>query len=418
MVKKTVFLIVPAMYSGGQERVVSRLTEILQDIYDIKVVLFDDSIIDYPIYGDYVSLNLPSKKNRNSIMRSIYVMRRVLKLRKLAREHKPYAAVSFGGGANLVNVAACSRNWNNSNWNSIISVRGYAYLAELRGFKNLPKRLVFGKAYRIICVSQVMLEEMWGLLPGAREKLRLLYNAYDIDQINRLAGESTGIDDLFLNNEVIITVGTLDPIKGYLHLIKAFSLVKKNRDNAVLVHIGPDYYGYGKAVKELVCNLGLENHVFLLGYQDNPYRYIAKSRIFVLSSISEGFPNALVEAMACGIPVISSDCKTGPREILTASFSGDGSGEGDSYGDAAGVHTGGFTHLEFADFGVLVPPFIKEDTGDPNVIEPGQRILAQAIERLLGDEALRKNYADRARERAAFFSYERCKEEIVEIING
>lgn len=412
MAKKSLFLIVPAMYSGGQERVVSRLTYILKDTYNLKVILFDDAIIDYPLYCEYVSLDLPSKKHRNSVMRSIYLVRRVLKLRKLAGEYKPYAAISFGGGANLVNIIACRGNWNSSNWKSIVSVRGYAYLADLRGLKNLPKRLVFGRADKIICVSQVMLEEMAKIIPGARERLSLLYNAYDIEEISRSAGESTEIDDLFTDNDVIITVGTLDPIKGYLHLIKAFSLVKKNHDKAVLVHIGPDYYGYGKAVKELVKDLGLENDVYLLGYQGNPYKFIAKSRVFVLSSISEGFPNALVEAMACGIPVISTDCKTGPREILSASLPG----EAAEFIEGAGKLTD-IPDVEFADYGILVPPFDKEDNGDPSVFEPGQRILAQAIERLLADGSLWDTYADRARQRAAFFSYERCKEEIVKIID-
>src|SRR5699024_1749281 len=83
---------------------------------------------------------------------------------------------------------------------------------------------------------------------------------------------------------------------------------------ACLIILGEGYlFEY---LNELVKQFELENDVFFLGYQENPFKYIARADIYVLPSLHEGFPNALCEAMACGKPVVSTDCPSGPREIL------------------------------------------------------------------------------------------------------
>ena len=97
-------------------------------------------------------------------------------------------------------------------------------------------------------------------------------------------------------------------------MIKAFAKVKKVIPNAKLVILGEGELE-GK-LKQLTQKLDIKEDVYFLGFQKNPFKYISKSKVFVLSSLHEGFPNALAEAMACGIPVISTDCLSGPREIL------------------------------------------------------------------------------------------------------
>ena len=121
--------------------------------------------------------------------------------------------------------------------------------------------------------------------------------------------------------------------------------------------------------------------------------------MFLLSSITEGFPNALVEAMACQIPVIAADCKTGPREILS----------NDYHTKATGV-------IELGDFGILVPAMTGREDYDPGSIEACDQMLAEAADMLLRDQAMAKHYAEKARERAADFSYAAFKEKIIRII--
>lgn len=112
---------------------------------------------------------------------------------------------------------------------------------------------------------------------------------------------------------VILGVGKLEAQKDFPTLIRAFAHVRQTRPaRLVILGWGPDQ----AQLEALVKNLGIEEDVALLGYVDNPYSYMAKAAVFVLSSAWEGFGNVLVEAMSVGTPVVSTDCKSGPAEIL------------------------------------------------------------------------------------------------------
>ena len=112
---------------------------------------------------------------------------------------------------------------------------------------------------------------------------------------------------------VILGVGRLDPQKDFPTLIKAFARVRETRDcRLVILGMGRD-----KAkLEQLTQDLGIESDVLFPGFVDNPYAYMAKAKMFVLSSLWEGLPTVLLEALAIGIPVISTDCPSGPAEIL------------------------------------------------------------------------------------------------------
>lgn len=394
MNNRCIFLIVPSMHSGGQERVVSRWTEILKDNYEIRVVLFDDKAMDYPLTCEKYSLELPSQKGNPEWSKLMVVLKRIWKVRKLIAKDKPFTIVSFGHGANLVNVFASV-----GLSKSIVSIRGYESLNQLKKFKGSAERFIIGKAHRILCVSKVMADELAGLMPAKKDRIRVQYNVFDLEDIKKLAVQNTELDSWFAENQVLISVGTLRPEKGYWHLIKAFSLMKKDAPNLRLLHIGPDAHGYGATLKKLARDLGLEEDIRFLGYRDNPYQYIARSKMFLLSSITEGFPNVLIEAMACGVPVIASDCKTGPREILS----------NDDERKTA-------KDIEMADYGILVPVMNKDENYDPNSIEACDKKLAEAAERLLCDATLTKKYAAQALKRANDFSIKTGRREIIKMI--
>lgn len=74
-------------------------------------------------------------------------------------------------------------------------------------------------------------------------------------------------------------------------------------------------------LRRLIKDLGLESNAILMGGQENPYKFMKHSDLYVLSSLTEGFPNAMVEAMSVGLPILAVDCKSGPREILSLSRS-------------------------------------------------------------------------------------------------
>ena len=95
-------------------------------------------------------------------------------------------------------------------------------------------------------------------------------------------------------------------------MLKAFKLVHDKDSEARLLIVGRDE---GNSVENMINSLGLKESVLLTGYNQNPFKFIRNSKIYVLSSLFEGFPNALVEAMACGCPVIAADCQSVKRNI-------------------------------------------------------------------------------------------------------
>lgn len=113
---------------------------------------------------------------------------------------------------------------------------------------------------------------------------------------------------------VVVAAGRLAPEKGFDDLIHAMRLVNQRTTRVKLAILGD---GPLKAdLQYQIDGLGLVDTVELIGFQPNPYKFFSKSKLFVLSSYSEGMPNVLVEAMACGCAVVSTDCPTGPREVL------------------------------------------------------------------------------------------------------
>jgi glycosyltransferase involved in cell wall biosynthesis len=115
---------------------------------------------------------------------------------------------------------------------------------------------------------------------------------------------------------VLINVGRLAPQKDHETLLRAFALVRAGRPGLRLAVVGGGSENALARLQALAGELGVAQAVAFLGYQPNPLRYVARAQLFVLSSRFEGFPNVLLEALACGTPVVSTDCPSGPREIL------------------------------------------------------------------------------------------------------
>jgi len=112
---------------------------------------------------------------------------------------------------------------------------------------------------------------------------------------------------------VVVGIGRLERQKDFPTLIRAVARVRRSRPVRLLI-LGEG--GKRPALEALVHELGLEEDVALPGFVENPYAYLARAQVFALSSIFEGLPTVLIEALALGTPVVATDCRTGPREIL------------------------------------------------------------------------------------------------------
>jgi glycosyltransferase involved in cell wall biosynthesis len=145
------------------------------------------------------------------------------------------------------------------------------------------------------------------------DKIEMIYNPIDLSYIRKKTKEEVP-EYLFKKRPVLIACGRLTKEKGFSYLIRAFKDIKKSFPEAKLLILGEGELE--EYLKKLSFSLGLKESVYFLGFQKNPFKYIARADIFIFSSLYEGLPSALIEAMACGVPIVSTDCTSGPKEIL------------------------------------------------------------------------------------------------------
>ncbi len=175
-------------------------------------------------------------------------------------------------------------------------------------------RISYPLADEIVAVSKGAADDLTVSAGIQREKIRVIYNPVITPELVRKAQEPLD-HPWFMPEEppVILAVGRITPQKDYSLLIRAFAQVRQSMPVRLLI------LGDGEeraAMTELVSQLGLQDCVSMPGFVENPYAFMARAGVFVLSSRWEGLPTVLVEALYCGAPLVSTDCPSGPREIL------------------------------------------------------------------------------------------------------
>jgi glycosyltransferase involved in cell wall biosynthesis len=186
---------------------------------------------------------------------------------------------------------------------------------------NLPVRMahwavpwVYPRADAIIAVSHGVARDLAAYSGIPEHRIEVVNNPVVTPKLVHRAAEP-GPHPWFDDGgaPVVLAVGRLAPQKDYPTLLHAFALLRKSRDLRLLI------LGEGDerpALENMVAELGLSDAVAMPGYLENPYAAMSRAAAFVLTSRWEGSPNVLVEAMACGTPVLSTDCPNGPAEIL------------------------------------------------------------------------------------------------------
>ncbi len=183
---------------------------------------------------------------------------------------------------------------------------------------NEPTRLslikkYYPKADMIVAVSQGVAEDLIKSFNIPKEKIQVIYNPIT-PEIFQKAKELLGHPWFGPNQPpVILAIGRFTKQKDFPTLLKAFALVRQQRKVRLLI------LGDGEErplLEQLTRNLKIQNDVMMPGFTDNPYAFMKRAALFVLSSVYEGLPNVLIEAIALGCPVVSTDCPSGPREIL------------------------------------------------------------------------------------------------------
>ena len=174
--------------------------------------------------------------------------------------------------------------------------------------------LLLPRADGVIAVSNGVADDLRRFVAVPAERVHTIYNPVVTDDLHDKAREPPTHPWLAPGEPpVILGVGRLTKQKNFSQLIQAFARVRQTRD-ARLVILGE---GEERArLQQLAVQLGVDAQVAMPGFVKNPFSFMAHARVFVLSSLWEGLPGALIQAMACGCPVVSTDCPSGPREIL------------------------------------------------------------------------------------------------------
>lgn len=312
--KKKIAFYLPNLNNGGGQKVILNLMQGLEHEH------FEVYLLLGSVQGEYLQ-HIPNHVNVVNINARQQVFA-IVNLAKRLKDIKPHILFSHGLGCNI-NVLLIKRICGFQT--KIITIEHNKmdmFLEERRKFSFLRKRLfdlryfLAGFLYRdidaVIAVSAAVAEDVRKYYP-IEAQLKVIYNPIIIDDIIRKSYEAIG-DAFFCNKteQIILAVGRLASEKRYDLLIEAFALVNKEiKCKLVILGDGPEK----NKLQKLIIDLGLCDSVYLAGYKANPYKYMRKSDVFVVSSNTEGFSLALLEAMACECNVIATRCG-GPEEIL------------------------------------------------------------------------------------------------------
>jgi GalNAc-alpha-(1->4)-GalNAc-alpha-(1->3)-diNAcBac-PP-undecaprenol alpha-1,4-N-acetyl-D-galactosaminyltransferase len=296
-----IFLIIPTLRQGGAERVMSELAnEFAKQKHEVHLILLA-SVSDFYGIDNSISIHRLAFVNRGRFRKLFDEMKVLYKLRNLLSLHMPDATLSFMDKFNIFTLIASY----NLKIKVFVSDRSNPY-KKIPIFLSFLKVLTYNHANGIIAQTQLAKNILAKKTKNKNIKVipNPLKNIEHFPEVSR--------------EKIILNVGRLIPEKGHKYLLEAFSKLEKNTWRLVILGDGPlrdELQDYAKVLK-------IEDSLYMPGLVKNVDEWLSKSSIFAFTSVSEGFPNALVEAMAAGLPCISFDCDAGPRDIIEDGVNG------------------------------------------------------------------------------------------------
>lgn len=386
--KKSIFLIINSLFGGGAEKLNIELAKTIE----VEKILIVERDVAYKDFLSNKIMSLSTLEENNSFFSKYLILPLItMKLRKIFCKND--IVISSLHRSDIVNfLSSFFTKHRKILWmHSSLDIYSHSL------FNKMNKYLFSNFNYLVFNSEngKRLFKHKYRSIDD--KKLTVIYNFFDIKKIREKASQELDNDILNLFEfPTIISTGRLEKVKGHYHLLKAFSLIKKENDRVKLIVLGD---GSLKEKLVLFCkklNLKVYKNdakitknfdVYFLGFQKNPYTFYHKASLLAFSSISEGFGNVIVEALACETPIVSVDCFSGPREILAPET--DFSKQTES--------------IEIAKFGILTSTFKNEVNFEDSELSVSEINFANAINRILKDERLREDYAKKGLTRAMDF---------------
>ena len=395
---KTVLFFTHFLNAGGAEKVVRRLVGYINS-HDFGFKARECVVFDDPDYHDEIPdpivLKSKSKPGDNKLIRGINVLKQIRELKQVKIDTGADLCISFLPGADIINVLSRTGE------KRLVSVRNKETFFVHKPFRRLYVKYTYDHCDRIVTVSDVVRRDCIDFFGAKEDLVTTIRNA--IEDTAEHAKETISIirpdvEEFMAGSRIIITAGRLNFQKGQDHLIRAFAnLVADERFSDCKLLI----LGKGELMDELnalagAC--GVADRVMLTGSIHGPANYIKRSDVFVLSSLIEGIPNVLLEAMQCGTPCISTEC--GSRELLAP--------------DTDPMYM--TDRMDMAEYGILIPLCEEhKDFGETQCLDT-ERIMSDAIARMLTDDEARLNYIDKGYDYIKEYTPERIFGQWVEVI--
>lgn len=300
--KKRVLFAINSLAGGGAERVLTTLLAASgpwRDRCDIHLALLDDEPRAYSV-PDWVTTTQLDARHR--------LLPSLLQLRSLVDRLSPDVSLSFLTRANVANAVTMAGR--GKPWLISERVNTSAHLGSGAGAlaAKAMVRLAYPRATQVIAVSRGVAADLVANFGVAEERVCAIANPIDHARIAQLAGEPPSFRP---SGPYIVAAGRLVPNKNFALLLEAFSRAALP-SRLLILGEGPER----AALEAQAHALGIADRVDMPGFVDNPFALLARAELFAMPSNAEGFPNGLVEAMACDLPVVATNCASGPSEIL------------------------------------------------------------------------------------------------------
>lgn len=393
----SLLLIIPNLGLGGAQRVFHDHSVEFARYYPVAETIFNLSGGDlYPSGNPVYSLDVSGGGNLVDKLRNFG--RRVRGLRRLREQLRPAVCISHLEGADYVNLLSGGPG------KTVLCIHGSKlHDANINGIvgwlrKKVLMPLLYNRADKIVTVSRDIVTELINVFGVEPKKIQTINNFFDVVRIEQAGREPLSAAEaaVYAAGPVLVTSGRLTIQKNQAPLLDVLVQLRR-RVPARLMFVGD-----GELRDSLVAHarsldlrvfaawesiaLTPEFDVYFLGLQQNPFKYLRPATAFVFPSAWEGFPMALGEAMVCGLPVLSTDCATGPREMLAP---------------VTAAPANPLRQAERATYGVLLPLLNQPDT-----LASDKAVWVEALAELLADPDRRAQLGRLARQRMNDFTRE------------